>query len=687
MKKIKKSSYQKNQKKINEIIEKRYNILIILIIIVMSILAFSLYNIQVLNHDYYVSKVKKLNQNIVYGNTAPRGRIYDRNGNLIVDNKGVKVIYYKKLAGMKTKDEINVAYLLAKLIDLDYSKMSLKELKDFWIKNNSKEASKLITDTEWLDLKKRKITSDDIYNLKIKRISSEIENYTELDKEAAYIYALMNKGYSYSEKIIKKGDVKDFEYAKVAENAEKLKGISTRLDWERNYLYGDTFKNILGTVSTSEVGVPLDLKEYYLSKGYSLSDQVGVSYLEYQYDDYLKGIKNKYEINKDGTYKLIKEGSRGNDIVLTIDIKLQQEVEKIIIDNLIKAKSEPNTEYYNKAFVIITDPKTGEILVMAGKQIVYDNGGYKVYDYAPGITTSPVVVGSAVKGASHIVGYNTGALKFGEIRDDSCIKIASTKEKCSWRYLGTLDDISALKYSSNTYQFRTAIKVGKGIYNYNQGLKLDLNAFKTYRTTFEEFGLGVKTEIDLPVESLGFKGNSEVVGHLLDFSIGQYDTYTPIQLSQYISTIANDGVRLKPYLLKKVYKPTLKPLTKLIYENKIQELNKVNTDKKNIDRVKQGFKAVLEPLGTGYGYIDLSYKPAGKTGTSQSFIDTNLDGKIDTETITNTFVAYAPYDNPKVTFTVISPDVSHYKNYSSYQSNVNSKIAREVSQKYFQFYR
>jgi cell division protein FtsI/penicillin-binding protein 2 len=77
-------------------------------------------------------------------------------------------------------------------------------------------------------------------------------------------------------------------------------------------------------------------------------------------------------------------------------------------------------------------------------------------------------------------------------------------------------------------------------------------AFKTYRDMLASFGLGVKTGIDLPVESLGYSGTSKLPGHLLDFSIGQYDTYTPIQLSQYINTIANGGKRLKPFLLKEV---------------------------------------------------------------------------------------------------------------------------------------
>ena len=254
-------------------------------------------------------------------------------------------------------------------------------------------------------------------------------------------------------------------------------------------------------------------------------------------------------------------------------------------------------------------------------------------------------------------------------------------------YLGTINDIDALKYSSNTYQFHTAIKVGRGFYNYNYPLKIDNNAFDIYRDTFAEFGLGIKTGIDLPVESLGYKGGSEVSGHLLDFAIGQYDTYTPIQLSQYISTLANNGVRMQPYLLKSIYEPTKDELTNLIKEIEPVTLNKVNTKEEYLNRVREGFKQVLMPGGTGSGYIDLSYKPAGKTGTSQSFVDTDGNGVIDTETISTTFVAYAPYDNPTVTFTIISPDVSHYGNYSNYQSNVNARITREVSKKYFDIYK
>lgn len=669
------------RKKRNQV-EKRYKVLIIVIILVFSLLIGYLFYVQVVNNKLFKDKVVLATIPIVYGDSAPRGRIYDRNGKLIVDNICVKTIVYKKI-GLSVLEEIDLAYKVSEYIDVNYKKISDNDLRVFWLYLNEEIANTFITETEYTELKERKISSEDIRKWKLERIPNNyIEELSEADREAAYIFKLMNSGYSYIEKVIKKDNVSDKEYALIASNLSQLPGFNIKLDWEREYLYGDTFRTILGNVSKSENGIPYELKNYYLNKGYSLNDRVGVSYLEYQYEDILKGVKNKYKII-DGEYVLIEEGRRGNDIKLTIDIELQREIEKILEEELLATKSEPNTKYYNRSFVIVSDPNSGAILAMAGKQIVFSGGKYKFYDYTPGVSTSPVVVGSVVKGASHIVGYNNGGLTIGEIRDDACLKIASTPLKCSWKYLGTLNDISALQYSSNTYQYNTALRVAKGKYVYNSPLKIDTGAFDIYRNTFSEFGLGVKTGIDLPVESLGYKGTSTLPGHLFDFSIGQYDTYTPIQLSQYINTIANGGERLKPYLLDSIYDPIDKSL---LESTSINVLNQVNTKKEYLDRVQLGFRKVLES-GTGYGYIDLKYKPAGKTGTSESFIDTDNDSIVDTETITTTFVGYAPYDNPVVSFTVISPDVTYEGANSSYQSNVNKRIVNRVSKKYFDFYK
>ena len=674
------NSYKEN-KDIKIEIEKRYNILTFIIILALLILVTSLFLVQVAGQEKYSKELENLTKTIIYGESAPRGRIYDRNGKLIVDNKPSKVIYYKKPSGITTKKEIKIAYKLANMISLDSSKLNDYDFKNFWIKNHPDEANKKITDEEWQKLEERKLTSDDIYDLKIERVTPEdLSVYTDIDKKAAYIYTLMNTGYSYDEKVIKNEEVTDEEYALVSENLSELEGIGTKLDWERTYLYGSVFRSILGNVSTSKSGIPAELKDEYLDKGYSLDDRVGTSNLEYQYEDILKGKKNKYQVMSDGSYKLLEEGKRGNDIVLTIDIELQKALEEILTEEVINAKKEANTEYYNGSFVIITNPKTGEILAMAGKQLKQnDDGSYSVIDFTSGITQSTAVMGSVVKGASHIVGYNTGALKIGEVRYDNCVKIAATPEKCSWKYLGRLNDINALAQSSNTYQYYTAIKVGKGTYNYNKPLVIDKEAFNTYRNTFAEFGLGVETGIDLPNESTGIKGSNTTSGLLLDFSIGQYDNYTPIQLSQYISTIANNGTRMRPYLYKGLYND------ETTYDQNKKELNKVNTEQKYMDRVHEGFEAVLK-YGTGAGYIDMAYKPAGKTGTSQSFVDTNGDDKIDKETISTTFVAYAPYDDPKVTFTIVSPNISRPDGRTSHQSAINKRLAQRISKKYFEIY-
>jgi len=679
----------KHHRFIKQVVEKRFNILVGIIIVLFSIVAFKLFSVQLIQYEKYEQLALESATNIIEGSSAPRGRIYDRNYNILVDNVPVKTIYYKKNKGTTTKEEIELAKTMADLIELDYSKLNTTNLKEYWLVINSDKAKKLITKEEYRKLSERKLTNEDLYKLKLERITDEeLGKFSEQDKKVAYIYYLMNNGYSFDEKIIKNKDVTEKEYAIISEKSGELNGFNTKLDWERVYPYGDVFKTILGKVSSETQGIPLELKDEYLEKGYSLNDRVGISYLEYQYEDILTGSKAKYKILDDNSYELISEGKRGNDIVLTIDINLQKRLEEILTEEVLATKKEPNTDFYDRSMAVIQDPQTGEILAMAGKQVVNKNGQLKVYDYTPGITTSPVTVGSVVKGASILVGYNTGAIKINEVIKDECIKIKDTPEKCSWsKKLGSLNDIRAIAQSSNVYQFITAIRVGGGTYTYNQPLKIDKEAFNTYRKMYNSFGLGVKTEIDLPVESTGYKGTSTQSGHLLDFVIGQYDTYTPIQLSQYVSTFANGGTRLVPHLLKEVYESNKDgTLDNKIKEVKKEELNKVETDEKYLKRAQGGFQAVMTNGGLGVGYMGIAPNPAGKTGTSESFFDSDGDGKIDKETTTKTFIGYAPMDNPVMSIAVVSPDISHNYNNSTYSSSVNKRISTRISNAYWELY-
>ena len=100
---------------------------------------------------------------------------------------------------------------------------------------------------------------------------------------------------------------------------------------------------------------------------------------------------------------------------------------------------------------------------------------------------------------------------------------------------------------------------------------------------------------------------------------------------------------------------------------------------------KEGFKAVVS-YGLGTQYMG-SYQAigAGKTGTSQSFIDTNKDGVVDTETITTSFVGYAPYNDPKMSIVVISPDVADAS--AETTSGINKRLSSEIVNKYFEIYK
>ena len=664
-------------------LNKKLDILEIVIIFLFLLLAYFLFKTIYLKEDFYKEKLNSLTNVIVYGESAPRGRIYDRNYNLLVDNIAVPIIYYKKVDKITKQEEIELIYEVIDKLELEYDKLKTRNLKEFYLVLYPNKGNEKITEEEWDKQKQRVLNSSDIENLKIARITDdELNTLSETDRKAAYLYYLMNQGYSYSEKIIKSSNVTDSEYAYFSENNYKLKGFDTKVNWERNYLYQDTLKKILGSVGS----IPKEEKESYLKKGYELTDIVGLSNIEKQYEDILKGTKAKYKKVASNKLVLLEDAKRGNDIVLSIDINLQKEVDSIIDRELIRAKGEANTKYLSKTYAIIQQPSTGEVLAISGREVIKQNQEYITYDITPYSLTDPMTPGSVIKGASMLVGYNTGAIQIGEYTTDECIKIKNLPAKCSSHRVGRLNDIIALAESSNVYQFKIAMKVGGATYSYNEPLTINPVAFDIYRNTFKEFGLGVKTEIDLPVESLGYSGTKTAPDLLLNFSIGQYDSYTPIQLSQYITTIASNGKRLKPHLLKEIHEATsYEELGKTLEKKEPVILNTVSTKEEYLKRVQEGFVAVME-VGLGKKVMGNSPNPAGKTGTSESFIDTDKDGKIDTETTSNAFVGYAPSDNPTMTITVTSPDVEDPNTCYNYRTYMNRRIVRMISNKYFEMF-
>ena len=484
----------------------------------------------------------------------------------------------------------------------------------------------------------------------------------ELFRECAKVYSLMNDGYVYSKKEILKR-VSDEEYAKVIES--NIPGVTGELSWERIYLYGDTLRNILGSVGS----IPSEEVDEYLSNGYELTDIVGISYLEKEYEEYLKGKKAKYLVNSDNTLTLVEEEQRGNDLVLSIDIDIQMKAEEIIKDKILLGKKYPNTDYYKDSYALVSDPLTGQIIAMAG---IRHNSDDTWSDISLNTINKSFTIGSAVKGATIAVGYQNNLIEMDKYITDSCVKLYLTPQKCSFKSLGRINDLTALAYSSNYYQFMIAIALTGNTYTPNMKLNATEEHFKIYRDMLASFGLGAITNIDLPGETTGIIGSTVADDLLLNLAIGQYDTYTPIEVLQYINSMAS-GTRMSLSLMKEIRNDD-----EVVVKNEIEVLNDVAVDEEYLNRIREGLTLVLKE-GTGKIYVRDDLLAAGKTGTSESFYDSDNDGKVDVQTITSTFAGYFPNEDPKYSVVVITPNISHNNGTNDTMYYGASKITKELT--------
>ncbi|MBN8250420.1 peptidoglycan D,D-transpeptidase FtsI family protein [Priestia flexa] len=684
----------------------RMNILFLGIFALFSVLILRLGLVQIVHGESYQREVERT-EDVTVNTPVPRGRMYDRYNRVIVDNTPLNAITYTRFQGNTAEERLKIARQLAKLIDVPYStnaidvpektvdenaedivKITERDLKDYWIMLNPKEAEKKISDSDRSKVEAGEMTDEELYNRQLSRIIKRDLQTLADDLEVLAIKRQMEAGYAQTPQIIKK-NVTPAEFAIVSENLSQLPGVDTTTYWERYYPQGGTLRTLLGNVSSANEGLPRDKVDYYLSRGYSRNDQVGTSYLEKEYESQLKGQKEQVQYITDRSGNLIDtlqltEGQRGSDLVLTIDMELQQAVEEAITKQLIEKKQMSGTRFLDRAFVVMMDPNTGEILTMAGKRYTTDSktGAAKIEDFALGNLSTSYTMGSVVKGATVLAGLDSGAITTNTIFVDEPIKFAGTKEKKSFKNMGPINYSTALKQSSNVFMFKTVMAMADVQYRYNGSLPIKANTFAQLRSYYSQFGLGVSTGIELDNEATGFQGGSSIPGTALDLAIGQYDTYTPLQVVQYASTIANGGYRIKPQIVKEIRKPTIKEeeIGGVEYSFETQVLNRITMKQEYIEAVQSGLKRVTqEQGGSGYAaFASAPYNPAGKSGTAQAY-EKNPNGGDPIAINNSTFIAYAPADNPEVAMAVVVPSAFT----PSSPNNITKELARESMDLYF----
>lgn len=634
--------------------------------------------VQIVKGEEYREETMKEEKTVI-NHTVPRGKIYDRNNNLIVYNIPVKAITFTPSKHPTPKELLRLAKKLDQIIEMnekDRNKVRTRDLKDFWLLEHQ-NGEELITAEEINLWKKKELTDKQLYEMKLERITEE--HLKQLDLNIAAIYRKLSSAVALTSTIIKNENVSEEEFAKVSENLASLPGVDVTTDWQRGSHYGDTFWNMIGDVTTTEEGLPAEKASYYLSKGYKLNDRVGKSYLEELYDDILQGNKKSIEMvtDKNGTVtsqKVINDGSPGKDLVLTIDMNFQAEVEKIMEEELMQAIKKPHTETLDTAFVVAMEPKTGYIYSMSGK--VYDRQTKSFYDFTPGTFTYAFEQGSVVKGATVLTGYETGVREVGETVLDEVLQIKGSGTFSSYTVMNRINDLKAIERSSNVYMWLTAIEIMNGKYVRNGPLKLNPEKIETIRYYFNQFGLGVPTGIGLKNEATGIRGTNQST--YFQIAIGQLDTYTPMQIAQYISTIANGGYRMKPQLVKEIREanPNGDSISQVIERMDPVVLNRIDMKDDYIKRVQQGFWQVTHgSQGTARRFFQNEpYQAAGKTGTAESFKD-------GIKTWNQSFVGYAPFDDPQIALAVIVPHA--YKDgYAAPHSTANI-ISQRIFRSFF----
>ncbi len=651
------SSYHlKKDLDIEKTINKRLIMLMLFVLLLATGLVARLYYIQIIDAEHYQSLVYQKESNPIASKTA-RGEIYDRNGKIIVKNKPINTINYMTEKYLSTTAKFELAKTFAIQYDIEYELVE-RELKDLYLFLNDNGAD-LVTQEE---LKEHNYDQTIIDNLKLTRVTdAHLATLSEIDKEAFKVYLKMNTETAGNAAIILE-NATDSDISYLSENQSEFPGFSWGTTWEREYVGKSGLDVLIGTVGE----IPAEKLEYMIAQGFARNDIVGVSGLEYYYNDILSGVKTENKINPvTGEYEEIVAGRKGHDVYLTIDMDLQEKVEKILFDKWNAIKDEPGRQYQNGLDYVMSDPQTGEILAIVA---VREDSEGNVYNAPEEIFYQGFPVGSVVKGATVYMGLEEGAVTPGEVIVDRPLYIIGTQPRVSWQTLGPVTDLTALQRSSNIYMFMIAIRLGGGTYIPNAPLNFTKpisDTFSLMRNYFSQFGLGVETMIDYPREEMGYKGSTQNGGLLLEFAIGQYDNYNALQLNQYISTIANSGYRLQPQLVMEAKDAHTQ---ELVLENSPNILNEI-TGKDSLSRVQQGMR-LCTSTGECGPWQNRGYTSAAKTGTAEY---TGADG---TAMRNNAFVLYAPYENPEIAISCIHSGAYEAKyNYTNVCRLVTQDIA------------
>lgn len=682
-------------KKINKRnINFRYNLVTIFTYIIGIVLIIQLFNLQIVHGTEYR---EQSNTRLTRESTleAARGEILDRFGNtLVTSSQKFNLELYKSKIDTDTLNDT-----ILKIINV-LEKYNIKYTDSFPININPFEFT--ISDTNLSNWKKNYDIADEdtaeqtFYKFK-EKYKIKNEDISETRKIIAIRYAIVREGYSSTKSLTIAKDISRDAIAEFSENGDEFPGINISVQPVRSYSEGNLASHILGYASK------ISDTEYQNKKDkYEQNDIIGKTGIEYVFEDYLRGKKGTKQIDMavDGTITaevVEKEAIAGSNVILTIDSKLQKIAEENLKTNIEKIRNGGFGKSYDAkgGSCVVMNVNTGEILAMAS----YPD--YNPQSFANGIsqeewnsysnnTSYPLLnktiqsayePGSIFKMATAIAGLESGNITLNERMNDTG---QYTKYGATWkcwyfsdygRGHGYLNVVGAIEKSCNFFFYETANRMGIDT----------LDKYAKY------FGLGQKTQVELPEEVSGTLASKEYVesinktwnpGDTINAAIGQgYNKFTPLQMTKYISMIANGGNDIDVSIIKSIQNADGTEESKENIDKYVNSKLEIENDSKKeeitlnsdyINAVKVGMKSVTSgESGTAAArFTNFNIEVGGKTGSAEAGKDKNGN-----DLVNAWFAAFAPYDKPEIAVVVMVENGGH--------GNYTAEAVRNIMAEYF----
>ncbi|MBE7022423.1 MAG: hypothetical protein E7414_04340 [Ruminococcaceae bacterium] len=659
--------------------KKRCAVLYVLIVMFALTAVGRLFYLQLMEgEDYRAISDSRLARNIPI--KAPRGEILDRYGRALVTNRmGYTVAIAKINDDKKALNDVilHMANLFnAKGLSYDDSfPVSEEEPFSFVFSGTEEERQQATAGFVKNKGYKADITAAEVLQkYRDKYEITEAYSAKEARTIAGIRYEMEKRNFSSNNPYVFATDVDIETVTIIKEQRETYFCVTVYNEPIREYTSGTLAAHILGHVGIISSDEYVTLK----SEGYGMNDFLGKQGAEKAFEEYLRGVDGTNSIERkirEGETEVVysKDPIPGHSVMLTIDKDLQWAAEESLARNIqkIAATSKYGSGHdANAGAVVALDLNTGEVLALASYPTYDPARFYEDYNAMLQNAVTPMVnralSGRYEPGSTFKLTTALAALESGYTEPDEIIHT-----KGVYRYLnhdfmcniyrtsrgnhGAINISQAIQHSCNYYFYELASRMGiEPIEEYAQKLGLgDYTGIELEEEKGQVAGPGVREK----------SGQPWYPGDVLQAAIGQSDNlFTPLQIANYVSSLANGGTNYELHLLKGVKSNSADEMIRVSMP-KIK--NKLDIKPENLEAVLGGMQLATSEGTASAAFADFPFKTGGKTGSAQ----------VSQGSSNGIYVGYAPYENPQIAVAVV---IEH-----GGSGGNASHVARDVFWQYF----